>query len=140
MILQGFVKISRWHVNREVVIGLYGPECIFGESAMIEAHRNHGAAAVTDTKVMVWTAKDLELAGNENPRLLYALLQVVIQRCEKLHGRVESLTSERSRTTCARAGQFSQATAGKTQEGSAPRITQKFLAVTSGRRANWSAS
>jgi CRP-like cAMP-binding protein len=129
VILQGFVKISRWHANREVVIGLYGPETIFGESAMIEAHRTHEATAVTDAKVMVWTARDLELAGNENPRLLYALLQVVIERCEKLHGRVESLTSESARERLARAlVEFSQTTAGKTREGSAPRITQKFLA------------
>jgi len=93
LVIEGKVKVTRYSDRgQEVVVDIYQTDEFFGESAFL----NHGssseeARAFEDTKVMAWTAAEMEGLATRQPRLAIALLQVLVQRNVDLARRIESL-------------------------------------------------
>ena len=106
--------------GREIVINVYKTDDVFGESALIESCRSGSASALENTKVMVWTAAQIEAIGLESPKLLYALLQMMTERLGQFEDRIESFTVDDVRRRLARALiEFSRDTPADTPGGPA---------------------
>src|SRR5215469_1955203 len=62
VILEGRVKVSRLaESGRQVLIGIYQTNEFFGESAFLHLpQRPEGAIALENTKLMIWTASEVE--------------------------------------------------------------------------------
>jgi CRP/FNR family cyclic AMP-dependent transcriptional regulator len=98
IVISGMVKVARARDDgRELVMSVYRSDDIFGESALIECYRSCSAVALEDTKVMSWTAVQIEASGSENPKLLYALLQIMTQRLAQCERRIKSMIVEDAR-------------------------------------------
>jgi CRP/FNR family transcriptional regulator, cyclic AMP receptor protein len=94
LVISGKVKISRLAGDgRQVVVDIYRPDDLFGESALLDTPpRSDQALALEDTRLMSWTSPEIEAAIAKRPRLAMALLQILVQRSGDLTGRVESLS------------------------------------------------
>lgn len=103
LVISGKVKVGRVTNNgREIVINVYQTDDVFGISALIESHRSGRALALENTKVMVWTAAQIETIGLESPKLLYALLQMMTARMQDYEDRIESFIVDDVRRRLAR--------------------------------------
>jgi CRP/FNR family cyclic AMP-dependent transcriptional regulator len=104
LVISGRVRVGRRAENgREVAIAIYETDDVFGESALIQPKRTGCAVALEDTKVMLWTAAQIEAVGNENPRLFLALLQSMTKRLNRFEKRIESFMVESAQARLARA-------------------------------------
>jgi CRP/FNR family transcriptional regulator len=104
LVISGRVRVGRRAENgREVAIAIYETDDVFGESALIQPKRTGCAVALEDTKVMLWTAAQIESVGNENPRLFLALLQSMTKRLNRFEKRIESFMVESAQARLARA-------------------------------------
>jgi CRP-like cAMP-binding protein len=96
LVIGGKVKVSRLAGDgRQVVLDIYRPDDLFGESALLDSPpRSDQAVAMEDTRLMSWTALEIEAAMAKRPRLAMALLQILVQRSGDLASRVESLSAD----------------------------------------------
>src|ERR1035438_5359462 len=94
LVISGKVKVSRLAGDgRQVVVDIYRPDDLFGESAFLDAPpRSDQAVAMEDTRLMSWSCAEIEAAIAKRPRLGMALLQILVQRTGDLTRRVESLS------------------------------------------------
>src|SRR5712691_1401609 len=82
LVIDGKVKVCRLADDgHQVVVDIYQPDEFFGESAFLNLpHRAEQATALENTKVMTWTAQDIEDIIMKRPKLAIALLQILVQR------------------------------------------------------------
>ncbi len=65
----------------------------FGESAFLNLpHRAEQATALENTKLMTWTAAEIEEIVMKRPKLAVALLQILVQRTIDFAHRIESFS------------------------------------------------
>jgi CRP/FNR family transcriptional regulator, cyclic AMP receptor protein len=94
LVIDGKVKVSRLADDgHQVVVDIYQPDEFFGESALLSLpHRSEQAMALENTKLMTWTAAEIEDIVMKKPRLAVALLQILVQRTIDFTHRIESFS------------------------------------------------
>jgi CRP/FNR family transcriptional regulator, cyclic AMP receptor protein len=94
LVIEGKVKVSRLADDgHQVVVDIYQPDEFFGESAFLNLpHRSEQASALEDTKLMTWTALEIEDIVMKRPRLAVALMQILVQRTMDFTHRIESFS------------------------------------------------
>jgi len=133
LVISGKVRVSRLAGDgRQVVVDIYRPDDIFGESAFLDAPpRADQAVAMEDTRLMSWSSAEIEAAIARRPRLAMALLQILVQRTGDLVRRVESLSVDNIARRLARSLiRFAErlGTAGQDGTVSMPPFTHEMLA------------
>jgi CRP/FNR family transcriptional regulator, cyclic AMP receptor protein len=96
LVIDGKVKVSRNSEDgRTVVVDIFRPDEFFGEDAFLGLnHRTGQAAAMVETRVMVWSAETVETLMQQRPRLALALLQVLGARSLEYTRRIESFSQD----------------------------------------------
>jgi len=94
LVIDGKVKVCRVAQDgRQVVVDIYHADDFFGESAFLNSPtRDEQALALESTKVMTWTASEIEDMMTRRPRLAIALLQILVQRSIEFGHRIESFS------------------------------------------------
>jgi len=94
LIIEGKIKVSRLADDgHQVVVDIYQPDEFFGESALLNLpHRCEQATALENTRVMAWTAAEIEDIIMKRPKLSVALLQILVQRTIDFGHRIESFS------------------------------------------------
>ena len=94
LVIDGKVKVSRLADDgHQVVVDIYQPDEFFGESAFLNLpNRPEQATALESTKLMTWTASEIEDIITKRPRLAVALLQILVQRTIDFTHRIESFS------------------------------------------------
>jgi CRP/FNR family transcriptional regulator len=94
LIIEGKVKISRLADDgHQVVVDIYQPDEFFGESALLNMpQRCEQATALENTRLMAWTAAEIEDIVTKRPRLAVALLQILVQRTIDFTHRIQSFS------------------------------------------------
>jgi len=94
LVIDGKVKVSRLADDgHQVVVDIYQTDDFFGESAMLGLpHLAEQATALENTKLMTWTAAEIEDIVTKRPRLAVALLQILVQRTLDFGHRIESFS------------------------------------------------
>ena len=94
LIIDGRVKVSRLADDgHQVVVDIYQPDEFFGESAFLNLQfRPEQATALENTKLMTWSATEIEEIISRRPRLAIALLQIMVQRTLEFTHRIESFS------------------------------------------------
>ncbi len=94
LVIDGKVKVSRLvDDGHQVVIDIYQPDEFFGESAFLNLPlRPEQATALENTKLMTWSAAEIEEIVARRPRLAVALLQILAQRTLEFTHRIESFS------------------------------------------------
>ena len=94
LVIGGKVKVSRLADDgHQVVVDIYQPDEFFGECGFLgEKQRVEEAVALDVTKVMMWTAAEIEDIIMKRPRLAVALLQILVQRTVDFTHRIESFS------------------------------------------------
>jgi CRP/FNR family transcriptional regulator len=94
LVIDGKVKVSRLAADgHQVVVDIYQPDEFFGESAFLNLpHRAEQASALEDTRLMAWTASEIEDIVMKRPRLAVALLQILTQRTIDFTRRIEGFS------------------------------------------------
>jgi CRP-like cAMP-binding protein len=93
LVIDGRVKVARSaNDGRETIVDIYQADDFFGELALLGLPRMpEQATAMEDTKLMAWSAADINRIAETRPRLAIALLQIVVQRSLDYGHRIESL-------------------------------------------------
>jgi CRP/FNR family transcriptional regulator len=96
LVIEGKVKVSRLSDDgHQVVVDIYQPDEFFGESAFLNLpHRAEQVTTLEDTKLMAWTAAEIEDIVLKRPRLAMAMLQILVQRTITLTQRIESFSAD----------------------------------------------
>src|ERR1039457_3793999 len=96
LVIEGKVKVSRMGDDgRQVVVDIYRPDKFFGEPAFLDLpQRSHKVAALDNTKLMAWSAAEIEDMVTKRQRLAVALLQIMARRCIDFTRRIESLSMD----------------------------------------------
>jgi CRP/FNR family transcriptional regulator len=132
LVISGEVKVGRLvGRGREIVTNVFRADCVFGESALIEDYRSGIATALENTRLMVWTTEQIEAVGRENPRLLTALLQNMVERLGNFEERLQSFTVDDARRRLLRAMiEFSKGASAETPASPVwvPPLTHELLA------------
>ena len=94
LVIEGKVKVSRLAADgHQVVVDVYQPDDLFGESAFLNLPRRaEQASALEDTRLMTWTASEIEDIVMKRPRLAVALLQILTQRTVEFTRRIEGFS------------------------------------------------
>jgi len=94
LVIDGKVKVSRLADDgHQVVVDIYQTDEFFGESAFLGLpHRADQSTALENTKLMTWTANEIEDIIMKRPRLAIALLQILVQRTIDFGHRIESFS------------------------------------------------
>ena len=94
LVIDGKVKVSRLADDgHQVVVDIYQPDEFFGESAFLNLpHRPEQATALENTKLMTWSAAEIEEIIARRPPLAVALLQILVQRILEFTHRIESFS------------------------------------------------
>jgi CRP-like cAMP-binding protein len=94
LIIDGSVKVCRIADDgRQVIADIYRGDDFFGESALLGLpHLSEQASALENTKVMTWTAAEIEDIAARRPRLAVALWQILAQRTVDFGHRIESFS------------------------------------------------
>jgi CRP/FNR family transcriptional regulator len=94
LVIDGTVKVSRLAADgHQVVVDIYQPDEFFGESAFLDLpHRAEQASAMENTRLMTWTASEIEDIVMKRPRLAVALLQILTQRTIEFTHRIEGFS------------------------------------------------
>ena len=79
--------------GHQVILDIYQPDEFFGESAMLNLpQRSEQACAMENTRLMSWSAAEIEDIVTKRPRLAVALLQILTQRTMEFGHRIESFS------------------------------------------------
>ncbi|MGO4884454.1 MAG: Crp/Fnr family transcriptional regulator [Bryobacteraceae bacterium] len=94
LVIEGKVKVSRTSDDgHQVILDIYQPDEFFGESAMLNLpQRSEQACAMENTRLMSWSAAEIEDIVTKRPRLAVALLQILTQRTMEFGHRIESFS------------------------------------------------
>jgi CRP/FNR family cyclic AMP-dependent transcriptional regulator len=94
LVIDGAVKISfAAEDGHRALIDIYHVDEFFGEFALVSSlHRSDEAMAIENTKLMFWTAAEIEDIVIKRPQIGVALLQILVQRTFVLSQRIESFT------------------------------------------------
>lgn len=94
LVIDGKVKVCRLADDgHQVVVDIYQQDEFFGESAFLGLpHRSEQATALENTKLMTWTAAEIEELIMKRPRLAVALMQILVQRTIDFGHRIESFS------------------------------------------------
>jgi len=125
LVIDGKVKVCRLADDgRQVVVDIYQPDEFFGESAFLGlAQRTEIAVALENTKVMTWTANEIEEITMKRPKLAIALLQLLVQRSMDFGYRIESFSVDNIARRLARTLiRFSERLGSKNDDGSVQMI------------------
>jgi CRP-like cAMP-binding protein len=97
VVLQGRVKVWRAGNNGHgMVLGIYGPEQIFGEKSVIGGNPDEFATALEKTQLMSWSLASIEDQITKSPRLAIALMQIMAARGVGLKTRIKYTGSEKT--------------------------------------------
>jgi CRP/FNR family transcriptional regulator, cyclic AMP receptor protein len=104
LILEGRIKVSRRaETGRQVLLNIYQTHEFFGESAFLHLpQRPENATALENTKLMTWTAYELEETVMRQPRLGIAFVQILAQRTPEFTRRIESFSADNAARRLAR--------------------------------------
>ena len=96
LILEGKVKVSRLAKGgRQVLLNIYQTDEFFGESALLHlSQRPEGAMALENTKLMAWTASEVEELVSRQPRLGIAFAQMLARRTTDFAFRIGSFSAD----------------------------------------------
>jgi len=96
LVIDGMVKVSRLAEDgRQVIVDIYQNDEFFGESALLGLpHRAEQAVVLDNTKLMTWSAPEIEDIVMKRPRLAVALLQILVQRTLDFTHRIESFSAD----------------------------------------------
>lgn len=95
LIIAGKVKICRpAEGGRCVIVSIYQPDEFFGESSLLGPPGSEEAVALEKTKVMMWSAAEIQDRATTRPDLGSALIQIFVQRLEERVGRIASLAMD----------------------------------------------
>jgi CRP/FNR family transcriptional regulator, cyclic AMP receptor protein len=125
LVIGGKVKVCRLAGDgRQVVIDIYRPDEVFGESAFVgDPERTETSVAVEDAELMTWTTAEIERLAVLRPMLAIALLQLVAQRSMDFGNRIESFSLDNTARRLARALiRFSERLGHEAEDGSAQMI------------------
>jgi CRP-like cAMP-binding protein len=91
-VIDGKVKVGRTADDgRQVVVDIYLPDKLFGESGFIgQQFGLEHAVAVETTKVMIWSPAQIEDLVVRQSHLSIALIQLVVKRCTDFAARIEA--------------------------------------------------
>jgi CRP/FNR family cyclic AMP-dependent transcriptional regulator len=105
LVIDGRVKVSRLTGgDRQVVVDIYQTDEFFGESSLVgETSRTEIAVAVENTQLMAWTNAEIQDIAILRPKLMVALLQLMVQRSADFVTRIESLSTDNLAHRLARA-------------------------------------
>lgn len=94
LVIEGKVKVSRRaEFGREVVVDIYGRDEFFGESAFIgQPQWSEEARAFENCRLMAWSVAEIDALTAKQPRLMLALMQILVQRNLELTQRIESFS------------------------------------------------
>jgi CRP-like cAMP-binding protein len=94
LIISGTVKVCRIAEDgRQAVSDIYRTDDFFGESALLGvAHPSEHAIALENTKIMSWTAAEMEDIVARRPKLAVAIWQILAQRNVDFGHRIESFS------------------------------------------------
>ncbi len=132
LVIDGRVTVARLAPDgRQTIVAICQTDDFFGESALLGlAHTPEQAAALNDTRVMSWTATEIDNIVQSRPRLATALLQIVVQRSLEYGCRIESFSTDTADRRLARSliG-FSQKAGAPESDGSyrLPPFTHELL-------------
>ena len=121
LVIDGKVKVCRMTDDgRSVVVDIYQTDEFFGESAFLGTPtRDEQALSMENTKVMTWTASEIEEIVMKRPRLAVALLQILVQRSLDFGHRIESFSVDNIARRLARTLiRFSERLGESTEDGS----------------------
>jgi CRP-like cAMP-binding protein len=104
LVIEGRIKVARLADDgRQTVIDIYQTEDFFGESALLGLpERPDQATALQDTRLMAWTAAEIDAIAQTRPKLAIALLQIVVLRALEYGHRIESFSIDRAGRRLAR--------------------------------------
>ncbi len=104
LILEGKVKATRTtDDHKQVVMDIYQPDEFFGEAAFLGLMgRKETTTALDATKVMSWTASQIEDLSNDRPKLAIAMMQLLVQRSQGFTERIENLSVDNIQRRLAR--------------------------------------
>jgi CRP-like cAMP-binding protein len=104
LVTSGIVKVSMFaEDDRELIVDLYPPDEVFGESALLKLpSRSEQAIALENTMLMAWTTSEIGDIVMKRPGLGVALLQILVQRTIDLTRRIESLSFDSTARRLAR--------------------------------------
>jgi len=95
LILHGKVKLFRLVKHgRQLLVNMYQTDEFFGESALSLSQRPEGAMALENTKLMAWTASEVEELVRRRPRLGIAFAQMLARRTTEFARRIESFGAD----------------------------------------------
>ena len=95
LIVDGAVKVSRIRASGgEAILDIYLPEEFIGESAFVGPETAEQATALEKTRLMTWTAADVEDSILRQPRLGLALVQMMVRRSQTFAQRIETFTTD----------------------------------------------
>jgi CRP-like cAMP-binding protein len=97
VVLAGRVKI--WRAGADgvaMILGIHGPEQIFGETSFVPASQGEYATALERTQVMMWPAAAIEDLIDRTPRLGIALMQKMVARGAGLKERIRDMAAEKT--------------------------------------------
>src|SRR5579872_2537507 len=96
LVISGKVKITRVSDDgRTMMVDIYRTDEFFGEGAFLNLNqRAEQATAIEETRVMVWSAQQIEEIMEKRPRLALAMVQVLGQRSGEFMLRIESLSMD----------------------------------------------
>lgn len=95
LVVHGRVKVSRQSQDSEVVVDVYQADEFFGEASLAgSGKREEIAVALEGTRVMSWSAKEIEETAASRPRLAIALFQLMVRRSVDFGARIESFSAE----------------------------------------------
>src|SRR2546421_492004 len=121
LVIDGKVKVSRLADDgHQVVVDIYQPDEFFGESAFLSLpHRSEQATSLENTKLMTWSATEIEDIIMKRPRLAVALLQILVQRTIDFTHRIESFSVDNIARRLARSLiRFSERLGSEAEDGS----------------------
>ena len=94
LVIDGRVKVARLANNgRQTIVDIYRTDDFFGESVLLGLRRRpEQAIALENTRLMAWTAEEIDEIAQMRPKLAIALLQIVVQRSLEYGHRIESFS------------------------------------------------
>lgn len=95
LIISGRVKICRLtEGGNRVIVAIYQPDEFFGELALLGPPSAEESIALEKTKVMMWTASEIQERATLQPNLGVALIQILVQRLDESVVRIQSLAMD----------------------------------------------
>lgn len=124
LVVQGRVKVSRQTQDSEVVVDVYQADEFFGEASLAgSGKREELAVALEETRVMSWSAKEIEDTAASRPKLAIALFQLMVRRSVDFGARIESFSAESISRRLMRALTLFAQRFGRAQEDGTIRMT-----------------